>query len=87
SNQPDALVVAGNASGNAESATDGGYDVNSVYGELLIPILSDLAYAQYLEARVSARYDDYSTFGGANTMGYSFLYQPIDDLMLRGTYN
>lgn len=86
-NQPDALVVLGNASGNAESETSGGYTVDSFYGELLVPILSEVTMAEYLEAKITARHDKYSTFGGATTMGYSFLYQPIGDLMLRGTYN
>ncbi|MGR5133238.1 TonB-dependent receptor [Vibrio alfacsensis] len=86
-NNPDALVVSGNASGNAESSTSGSYSVDSFYGELLIPLLSDLAYAEYLEVKLSGRYDDYSSFGGESTFGYSFLYQPSENLMLRGTYS
>ena len=85
--QPDALVVLGNASGNAESPTEGSYSVDSFYGELLIPILSDVTLADYLEAKVSARHDKYSSFGGETTMGYSFLYQPVEDVLFRGTYS
>ncbi|PSW12651.1 TonB-dependent receptor [Photobacterium sanctipauli] len=85
--QPDALVVSGNASGNALSATSGTYSVDSLYGELLIPLLSDVQFAEYLEAKISARHDDYSSFGSNTSMGYSLLYQPFDDLMLRGTYS
>ncbi|EGR3300328.1 TonB-dependent receptor [Vibrio parahaemolyticus] len=86
-NLPDALVVSGNASGNAESATSGSYTVDSFYGELLLPILSDVTLADYLEAKVSARHDKYSSFGGASTYGYSFLYQPVEDIMFRGSYS
>ncbi|CAE6879819.1 TonB-dependent receptor [Vibrio alginolyticus] len=85
--QPDALVVLGNSSGNADSPTSGQYTVDSFYGELLVPLLSEVTLAEYLEAKVAVRSDDYSTFGQNTTWGYSMLYQPVETLMVRGNYN
>lgn len=84
---PDALVSLGNATGNAETATKGSYDVNSLYGELIVPLLSDKPFVESLEASVSSRYDNYSSFGDNIAMGYSITYRPYSDLMLRGTYS
>ena len=46
---PDALINSGNTTGNARTATDGGYDVDEAYLELAIPVLADLPGAKLLD--------------------------------------
>ena len=83
---PDALVIAGFAP-NQSFPTDGGYNVKSAYGELFLPILSDLPGAYRLELTPSARIDDYSNFGTAKTWKIGANYAPIEDIRFRGSYS
>ncbi len=63
---PDSLTQEGFAS-NPSAPTAGGYGVTSAYGELRIPILKDLPFAQFVTLTPSGRFDHYSTFGEALT--------------------
>lgn len=40
--QPDSVIVAGESNGIPALPTSGGYDVNELYGEVVIPLLSDV---------------------------------------------
>jgi iron complex outermembrane receptor protein len=46
---PDALIAAGNSTGNNRKPTSGGYDVDEAYLELAIPVLADLPFAKLLD--------------------------------------
>ncbi|WP_309662803.1 TonB-dependent receptor domain-containing protein, partial [Sphingomonas sp.] len=83
---PDALVVAGFAP-NQSFPTDGGYNVKSAYGELFLPILSDLPGAYRLEITPSGRIDSYSNFGTAKTWKIGANYAPVEDIRFRGSYS
>ncbi|MBS7456070.1 TonB-dependent receptor domain-containing protein [Coralloluteibacterium stylophorae] len=83
---PDALINAGDTTGNARTATDGGYDVDEAYLELQIPLLADLPGAQLLDLNIATRYSDYSTFGDTQNSKAGFRWKPINDLMVRGNY-
>ncbi len=65
----------------------GEYSVNSAYVEFNVPVLSSLPGAQYLAVDVAARHEDYSTFGTTNTGRLGILYQPIEDVVIRGSYS
>ncbi|MBF2754890.1 MAG: TonB-dependent receptor [Gammaproteobacteria bacterium AqS3] len=65
--QPDALIAAGITSGNARLPTSGGYDVTEYYVEAKIPIVAGLPGVQLLDASISARSSDFSTFGTVTT--------------------
>ena len=84
--QPDALINAGDTTGNARTATAGGYSVDEVYLELAIPVLADLPFAQLLEFSVASRYSDYSNFGETVNSKFGFKWKPITDLMVRGNW-
>ena len=61
----------------------------SIYGELDIPLLGNKwswPGARSLEVVLSERQDYYSDFGSAAKPKVAVLYKPIDDLVLRGTY-
>jgi outer membrane receptor protein involved in Fe transport len=47
--------------------TEGYLDVSEVFGELLVPVLTDLPLIQNLELELGYRYGDYSTAGGVDT--------------------
>ena len=83
---PDALINAGDTTGNARTATDGEYDLDEAYLELAIPVLADLPFAQLLDFSVATRYSDYSNFGDTLNSKFGFRWKPIDDLMVRGNW-
>lgn len=66
--------------------TDGEYDLNELYLELDIPILSDRAAAQDFRIQLATRYSDYSTFGGTTNSKAGFIFRPVDAVMFRGTW-
>lgn len=84
--QPDALINSGNTTGNARTATSGGYSVEEVYLELAIPLLQDLPFAQGLEFSLASRISDYSNFGETTNSSFGFKWRPIDDLLVRGNW-
>lgn len=56
-------------------------DIKAVFAEVYLPILDSL------EVTLAGRYDHYSGFGGTFNPKYSFKYQPVDWLALRGAYS
>jgi len=84
---PDALIVAGITSGNARQPTRGSTTVNEFYAEFAVPILSGVTGAQRLDLSLAARYSDYDTFGSTTNGKIGLEWQPIDDLLIRGTYS
>jgi iron complex outermembrane recepter protein len=83
---PDALINAGDTTGNSRTATDGSYDLDEAYLELAIPVLADLPFAQLLDFSVATRYSDYSNFGDTLNSKFGFRWKPIEDLMVRGNW-
>jgi iron complex outermembrane receptor protein len=83
---PDALINSGNTTGNARTATSGGYSVDEAYLELAIPVLKDLPGARLLDFSVATRYSDYSNFGDTLNSKFGFRWKPIEDLMVRGNW-
>jgi len=56
-------------------------DIKAVYAEVLVPV------TQALELNFAIRRDDYTGFGATTNPKISFRYQPIPQLMFRGSYN
>lgn len=65
--------------------TRGKFDVAEVFGEVSVPILADLPFAQSLRVDAAYRLSDYSTAGKAETWSLGLIYRPNDWVMLRGT--
>lgn len=87
SSSPDPLTVAGLVLGdNPFLPTSGSFSVDEFYGELAIPLLRDVAFAKSLEISLAARVSDYSTFGQTTNPKFSLRWQPIDDLLVRGSW-
>ena len=55
-------------------------DVWAVYGEVNIPIVKTL------EGNIAVRYDDYSDFGGTTNPKVSLRWQPLRELLVRGSW-
>jgi len=56
-------------------------DIKAIYAEVLVPV------TQALELTFAIRRDDYTGFGVTTNPKVSFRYQPIPQLMFRGSYN
>jgi len=85
---PEPLTVLGQVLGdNAATPTKGGFNLKEFYAELSVPLLTDVAYAKSLELSLSSRYSDYSTFGDTTNNSYKLTYRPVDELMLRASFN
>jgi iron complex outermembrane receptor protein len=63
---------------------NGRYHVNSVYGELRIPVLANLPFVKSFDLDYAVRYSKYSSFGDTVTNDGSFRWKPTKDLIIRG---
>ena len=84
---PDALINSGNTTGNARTATAGGYSLDEAYIEFAIPVLADQPFAKLLDFSVATRYSDYSNFGDTLNSKFGFRWKPIEDLLVRGNWS
>ena len=76
----DSQSEAGLVGGSAGSSAGGGRDVTAAYFEILAPLTYDL------ELSVAGRFDDYSDYGSDFSPKVSVRWQPMDNLLLRGSY-
>ena len=82
----DILTNTGGNSGNIIPDTRGSFDVNELYGEVEVPILSGVPLAERLSVRGAARFSDYSTVGNVFSWSVGLEYAPIPDIRLRAAY-
>ena len=83
---PDAFAQSGWSTGLAATTTEGKYQLDEIYMELNVPILSDLPFAKELTVNVASRYSDYDNFGDTVNSKFGFVWRPLDELLVRGTY-
>jgi len=65
-------------------------DVSAVYGEILVPIISEgnaLPVARRIELNLSGRLDDYSDFGSSFSPKIGLLWSPAAGVNLRSSYS
>lgn len=55
-------------------------DIKAAFTEVILPITKSI------EVNLSARHDDYTGFGGTTNPKATLRFQPLDSLMLRGSY-
>ena len=85
--QPDAIIAAGITSGNARQPTAGAFDVEEVYLELAVPLLSDMPGVEQLDLELATRYSDYSNFGDTTNSKVGLKWRINEDLLVRGTWS
>jgi len=98
SDRPDSLISEGGSSNNFREPTRGSVSSDELYVELAIPVLADVFLARSLELGIASRYSDYSAqgtiglrnvapdLGNDTSSKFNFRWQPIDDLLLRGSW-
>ncbi|WP_298469419.1 TonB-dependent receptor [uncultured Erythrobacter sp.] len=64
----------------------GTFSVYDIYGEVRLPILSGVPFAETLELGGAARLSSYSTVGDTFTWNVNGLWAPVEDILFRGTY-
>jgi len=69
------------------SDTRGGFYVNEGYGELVVPVINHIPFAEELEVQAAARGFKYNTFGSDWTYKLGARWSPIRDVTFRGTYS
>ncbi|WP_371763663.1 TonB-dependent receptor plug domain-containing protein [Massilia sp.] len=70
----------------AGNSTIGKYSVREAYLETNIPILKGVRFAELLSVDLATRYSDYSNFGNTHNSKASFMWKPIKDVLVRGTW-
>ncbi|MEO6139082.1 MAG: TonB-dependent receptor [Luteimonas sp.] len=78
---PDPLRQTGESQDSFAAPISASYTVNEGYAELLVP------WWKTFSTDFAIRRSQYSTFGGATTGKAGFRWQPVEDLVLRGTYS
>lgn len=88
---PSPMDLAGEYGGRSQAAVTGAFSVTEVFGELRVPILRNVAFADMLAIEGAARYSDYggdnSTVGGVFTWKVGAEYAPIDWVRFRSAFN
>jgi len=80
SDNPDDQFLRGEVFGTEATQANGSRDNLSLFGEVAIPVLDTL------EVQIAVRYEDYSDFGTTTDPKIAFLWSPMEDLSLRGSY-
>ena len=83
---PDPVLVAGETADVPTSPTAGGYDVDEVYGEVIVPILKDVTAFDSLSLSAAARVSDSDLFDSETGTKFSVNWGPTENLMLRASY-
>jgi iron complex outermembrane receptor protein len=63
-----------------------GFNVTEGFGEVKIPLMQEMPFAEDLSFNAGYRYSSYSTAGSVSAYKYGLEYQPIDDFRLRASY-
>ncbi|MBK5263999.1 MAG: TonB-dependent receptor [Alphaproteobacteria bacterium] len=83
----DADTNIGNTLGNFTTDTRGSFHVADVFGEVSVPILSEVPLAHYLGVEGALRYDDYSTIGTVWSWKVGGDWAPTRDIRFRAVYS
>jgi outer membrane receptor protein involved in Fe transport len=78
--QPDSCL---GGAGGYTLPTKGSYDVQEYYGELIVPLVSDVPFMQSFDIELGYRWSDYSSTGSNSTYKYGLSWRPIDSLLFR----
>lgn len=83
--RPGALDSAGLSTNLAGNATQRGYAVREMYGEVNIPLLKNLPFMKSAVLNLASRFSDYDNFGSTTNSKGAITLRPVDDLLVRGT--
>jgi len=88
SSNPDGGAAIGAIAFTPGNVTGGDYEVDEVYGEIIIPILSGAPMAEVLTVEASARYTDVDFLSDSDTVyKVAAEWAPIEDIRFRATFS
>ena len=65
----------------------GGFHVGEAFTEMRLPLADHVAFADKLDLEAGYRYSDYNlSFGSTNTYKFGVNWSPVQDLIVRGSY-
>lgn len=82
---PDSIVSKGFTAGVPASPTAGGFDVDEVYGEVIVPLWHGEGQER-IEISASARYSDYDLFDSDTVFAVGANWAPADNLVFRANF-
>jgi len=83
---PDSGKATDAVTGNTFTKTEGEFDVDSLFAEVNIPLLSGVPGAELLEIGAGIRYDDFSTIGDTTNIMANLRWQPFEGFLVRGSW-
>jgi iron complex outermembrane receptor protein len=84
---PDPVVAAGETADVPTTPTTGGFDVDEIYGEIVVPLVKDKVGMDSLSFSAAARYSDSDLFDSETGTKFSLNWGPTENLMLRASYS
>lgn len=81
----DGLASQGLLFNNSGPSVKADFNVKEAFGEVLVPILADHAFARSLSIEGAARYSDYNTIGSTFAWKAGAQYAPVEDIRFRVT--
>ena len=84
---PDPVVAAGETADVPTNPTNGGYDVDEFYAEIIAPLLKDKPGAHILSLSAAGRVSDSSLFKNATVGKFGINWGPTESLMVRANYS
>ena len=86
--QPDSLFITGDSLAyGTDTPSSGAQRAGEVFGELLVPVLKDMAVAKSLTVDLGYRYSKYDSFAGKGTWKADMNWTVVDGFGLRGGYS
>ncbi|TYK66422.1 TonB-dependent receptor plug domain-containing protein [Colwellia echini] len=86
-NEPDGAEALGQVYGQSGQRTEGGYSVDEIYAEFILPLFSGLAFAERLTVTAAVRASDYSNQEDTTTnTKFGLEWEPVDGLLARATF-
>jgi iron complex outermembrane receptor protein len=67
--------------------THGGYNVTEGFGEIRVPVIQNMPFAQDLTLNGGFRYSSYNTAGHVDSYKYGAEWQVVDDLKFRASFD
>lgn len=87
SSNPDGGAAIGAIAFTPGNVTSGDYEVDEVYAEVVLPLLSDVPGARLLSVEASARWTDVDFLDDSDTVfKVAAEWAPVDDIRFRATY-
>src|SRR5262249_39925942 len=81
----DPLIKAGLTTQAISTDYEGGFNVTEFFGEINIPLLTNLPFTKLLSVEGAVRRADYSHSGSVTSWKAGAIWEPVDGLRFRGT--